>query len=171
MDRLVIAANSRRQRSVIAFCALSAALLLVFVEPQAGGAPVATPATRSAVPFKAFVDLPTFMEHVLTPAADRIWLATGTIIDASGEHDLTPKTNEQWDEVVTGAATLAEATNALLIPDRARGPSWVEFSRRLAVAAEEAYRAAEAHDIDGVRRVSERLDGICADCHRQYGVE
>ena len=69
--------------------------------------------------FEAFVDRPTFMEHVRTHAADQTWLATGPIIDASGGHDLTSNTKEQWADVVAGAAALAEATHSLLIPTRA----------------------------------------------------
>lgn len=122
-------------------------------------------------PFKAVVDLPTFMEHVLSPAADKIWLTSGTIGDATGEHDLTPTTTEQWEQVVTGAAMLAEATNALMIPERARDRAWIEYSVKLSEAAEQAYHAAEAHDVKAIQQVSERLDGICADCHRHYGVE
>jgi hypothetical protein len=38
-------------------------------------------------------------------------------------------------------------------------------------AADKAYQAAEAHDLNSVTEVSDRLDGICASCHRHYGLE
>jgi hypothetical protein len=41
----------------------------------------------------------------------------------------------------------------------------------LAQAASKAFRAAEARDLKAVSEVSDRLDGICAACHRHYGVE
>ena len=93
------------------------------------------------------------------------------VIDEKGEHDLSPKTEADWEEIVSGAATLAEATNALMIPERARDPQWIVCVQRLAEAANQAYVAAEAHDLKTVSEVSDRLDGVCADCHRHYGLE
>ena len=122
-------------------------------------------------PFKPSVDFPIFMEHVLTPAANKIWTASGWIINATGEHDLTPQTDAQWEEVVTGAATLAEATNALMIPQRRLDPAWNSFVQNLRAAAEQAYQAAEKHDAKAIADVGERLDDICSACHEYYGYE
>lgn len=122
-------------------------------------------------PFKAHVDMKTFMEHVLTPAAQIIWRVNGSVIDAKGEHDLSPKTDDDWETITSGAATLAEATNALMIPGRALDTEWNSYVRKLAEAADKAYQAAEAHDLKTVAEVSDRLDGICASCHRHYGLE
>lgn len=124
-----------------------------------------------AVPFKAHVDMKTFMEHVLTPAATVIWRVNGSIIDATGEHDLSPKTDADWERIVSGAATLAEATNALMIPERVRDKDWIKYVEALAAAAAKAYRGAENHDLKAVSEVSNQLDGICAACHRHYGLE
>ena len=130
-----------------------------------------TAARAPAAPFRAHVDMKTFMEHVLTPAARVIWRANGIIIDANGEHDLSPRTDDDWEQIVSGAATLAEATNALLIPERVRDAAWVRHARNLADAAKNAYQGAENHDLKAVSEVSDKLDGLCAACHRQYGLE
>ena len=122
-------------------------------------------------PYKPHVDMKTFMEHVLTPAATVIWSVNGVVIDAKGEHDLSPKTDDDWERIVTAAATLAEATNALMIPERALDGEWNRYAGKLADAADKAYRAAEDHDLKSVSEVSDRLDGICAACHRHYGLE
>lgn len=122
-------------------------------------------------PLKPYVDMKTFMEHVLTPAAAIIWRVNGLVIDEKGEHDLSPKSDADWEQIVSGAATLAEATNALMIPQRALDADWNIYAERLAGAAYKAYLAAEAHDLKSVSEVSDRLDGICAACHRHYGVE
>ena len=122
-------------------------------------------------PFQPHVDMKTFMEHVLTPAATVIWRVNGFVIDAKGEHDLSPKSDADWEQVVSGAATLAEATNALMIPQRALDPEWNGYVKKPADAADKAYRAAEAHDLKSVSEVSDQLDGICAVCHRHYGLE
>jgi hypothetical protein len=124
-----------------------------------------------APPFKAHVDMQTFMEHVLTPAAKIIWRVNGTIIDKDGEHDLSPRTDADWEELVSGAATLAEATNALMIPERARDGEWNFYAAKLAAAASKAYRAAEEHDLTSISEVSDSLDGVCSACHKHYGLE
>ncbi len=113
----------------------------------------------------------TFMEHVLTPAAKIVWSVNAITIDATGEHDLSPKSDADWEAIVSGAATLAEATNALMIPQRSRDAEWNSYAQKLAEAANEAYIAAEAHDLKTISEVSDRLDGICAACHRHYGLE
>jgi hypothetical protein len=134
---------------------------------------VASPSMSDDVahPFKAYVDMKTFMEHVLSPAAAIIWKVNGIIIDEKGEHDLSPKSDNDWEQIVSGAATLAESTNALMIPERARDPAWNGYVKKLADAADKAYHAAEAHDLKSVSEVSDQLDGICAACHRHYGLE
>jgi len=125
----------------------------------------------STSPFQIHVDMKTFMEHVLSPAAAIIWKVNGVIIDAKGEHDLSPKSNDDWEQVVSGAATLAEATNALMIPQRVPDAAWNPYVKKLADAADKAYRGAEAHDLKSVSEVSDQLDEICAACHRHYGLE
>ena len=122
-------------------------------------------------PFQPYVDMKTFMEHVLTPAAKVVWSVNAVVIDEKGEHDLAPKSDADWEQVVSGAATLAEATNALMMPQRALDPNWNGYVKRLAQAANKAYVAAEAHDLKTISQVSDQLDGICAACHRHYGIE
>jgi hypothetical protein len=122
-------------------------------------------------PFQVHVDMKTLMEHVVQPAATVVWSVNGVVIDDKGEHDLSPKTDEDWEKIVTAAATLAEATNALMIPQRALDAEWNRYAGKLAAAAAKAYRAAEDHDLKSVSEVSDRLDGICSACHRHYGFE
>jgi hypothetical protein len=122
-------------------------------------------------PFQPHVDMKTFMEHVLSPAAATIWKVNALVIDEKGEHDLSPKSDDDWEQVLSGAATLAEATNALMIPQRVRDQDWNRYVKKLADAATKACRAAEAHDLKSVSEVSDQLDGICAACHRHYGFE
>jgi hypothetical protein len=86
------------------------------------------------------------------------------VIDEKGEHDLSPKSDDDWEQVVSGTATLAEATNALMVPQRACDADWNPYIKKLANAAYKAYRAAEAHDLKSVSEVSDQLDGICAAC-------
>ena len=82
-----------------------------------------------------------------------------------------PNRRPTGKEIVSGAATLVEATNALMIPQRALDPQWSFYVKSLAAAANQAYLAAEARDLKSISEVSDRLDGICAACHRHYGLE
>jgi hypothetical protein len=149
------------------FCSIVTAVAIACVVASPSISDDAAPAS----PFQIHVDMKTFMEHVLSPAAAVIWKVNGVVIDEKGEHDLSPKSDGDWEQVVSGAATLAEATNALMIPQRVPDREWATYVRRLADAADKAYRAAEAHDLKSVSEVSDQLDGICAACHRHYGVE
>jgi hypothetical protein len=152
-----------RNIHILAVAALTAASMIV--------PPSRSQNVPAMPPFQAHVDMKTFMEHVLTPAASVVWRVNAVTIDAEGEHDLSPKTDDDWETVTSGAATLAEATNALMIPQRALDPAWDGYVKRLADAADKAYRAAEAHDLTSISEVSDRLDGVCAACHRHYGLE
>ena len=149
------------------FSGMMTAIIVTF----AAVSPSISDDTVAAPPFQAYVDMKTFMEHVLSPAAAIIWKVNGVVIDAKGEHDLSPQSDDDWEQIVSGAATLAEATNALMIPQRIRDPSWNPYVKKLAEAADKAYRAAEAHDLKSISEVSDQLDGICAACHRHYGLE
>lgn len=122
-------------------------------------------------PFQPYVDMKTFMEHVLTPAAKIVWSVNAVVIDTNGERDLSPKSDADWEEIVSGAATLAEAANALMIPQRALDLQWSAYAKKLGDAAGKAYAAAEAQDLKTISAISDRLDGICAACHRHYGIE
>jgi hypothetical protein len=145
--------------------------IVALVMACAAASPSMSDDTTAISPFQPHVDMKTFMEHVLSPAAAIIWKVNAVVIDDKGEHDLSPKSDDDWEQIVSGAATLAEATNALMIPQRVRDRDWNLYVKKLADAANKAYRAAETHDLKSVSEVSDQLDGICAACHRHYGLE
>jgi hypothetical protein len=150
---------------------ISPGLLLAVAIGSAAVSSAPSESAGPALPFQPHVDMKTFMEHVLTPAATIIWRVNGVVLDDKGEHDLAPKSEADWEQIVSGAATLAEATNALMIPQRVRDQEWIFYTRKLSEAADKAYRAAEEHDLKSISKVSDQLDGICAACHRHYGLE
>ena len=150
---------------------LAASIVIAVALAELAASPSLGEHAPAMPPFQPHVDMKTFMEHVLQPAARVIWCVNAIMIDREGEHDLAPKTDDDWEKIVSAAATLAEATNALMLPQRALDSEWNGYATKLAVAAEQAYRAAENHDLKSVSEVSDRLDGICAACHRHYGLE
>ena len=168
-----------RAGALLALAALGAGVVLADT-PTGPCRP--TPAHRSApagagrgelssAAFRAVVDMPTFMEHVLEPAAMIVWRTNGFVNDADGDHDLSPKGDADWEAVVSGAATLVEASNALLIPQRVRDAAWTGYVERLASMAERAYEAAERRDLAAISAVSDGLDEACSACHVRYGVQ
>jgi len=152
---------------VIRVVALGA--LLSFAIPAAGAE--TEPVSAWNPDRGSVVELATLMEHVISPAAYRIWDKTGVIIDKSGKHDLSPKTDEEWEKVADGAATLAEVKNMLMVPDRELDPQWDHFANELSKAGMTALKMAEAHDKDGLWDISGHIDEICTDCHDHYGIE
>jgi hypothetical protein len=130
--------------------------------------PVGTIAQES--PVEAIVDMPTLMAHVVQPAAFIVWGASGVVIDASGYHDLAPTTDERWEEVVNGAATLAESTNLLMLPGRVLDDKWAGYIQQLRAVSIAAWRAAEAKDAKGISAAGDTLVDLCTACHLSYGI-
>ena len=56
------------------------------------------------------MDLHDLMAHFLTPASEKIWNSSGSIITEEGELSLAPTNQEGWDEVIFGAQVLIEST-------------------------------------------------------------
>ena len=122
-------------------------------------------------PFQAVTDIHHTMELILDPAADLIWASAGTIITAEGEQELAPTTDEGWHKVEQAAAVLAETGNLLMMPGRAVGDDWVEYSIGLIEAGKLALQAARDQDSDALFDAGGRIYQVCLACHNQYWVE
>jgi len=80
-----------------------------------------------------------------------------------------PKTDAQWNVIRNNALTLAESGNLLLLPNRLRDQGdWVKETKVMIDLATEAYRAAQAKNIDGILAVNDKLVQSCVVCHAQY---
>src|SRR5258708_9350133 len=115
---LAVAGSDSPCRSTEMIRLLPTALIAIVIASVAASPSI----SDDAAPFQAHVDMKPFMEHVLSPAAAIILRGNGTVIDEKGEHDLSPKTDDDSEQHVSGAAPLAEATNALMIPEHPRDP-------------------------------------------------
>mgnify|MGYP003353336986 CR=1 FL=1 len=70
------------------------------------------------------------------------------------------------------AATVAEAANLLMLDGRARdNKEWMAAAGRLTAAAQEALKAAEAKQVDGVFATGGTIYEACAACHRKYAAD
>ena len=144
--------------------------VLPFLLAAAVSGCTAAPPQAQAPPFKAAADTLQLMDWVLDPAAGVIWDSVGTVIDASGEHNFRPETDDEWTAVRNAAAVVAESGNLLMMDPRARdrGDDWMQYSEGLVDAGILAIKAAESRDPDAVFDAGGRIYAVCASCHRMY---
>jgi hypothetical protein len=119
-----------------------------------------TPGLAQAPPsYKLISTMSQLMISVIYPTSDSVFYV---------ERD-EPKTDAQWNALANQALTLAESGNLLLMPGRARDDgAWVVDSKMMLDAGFGAYKAAKAHDLDGVKAVNDQLYQSCVACHQQY---
>jgi hypothetical protein len=122
-----------------------------------------------APPLTTAISLPQLMDWVIDPAADVIWDSVKSIMTASGTQEIAPKTDEQWEAVRNGAATLVEAGNLLMMEGRAKdGKEWMAATRRLSATAEKALKAAQAKRADALFDAGGDIYNACKGCHDRY---
>ncbi len=131
--------------------------------PGGSGAP-------AGVKFDTTLPMSEFMAHVVDPAAQAYWKGAGVELTEAGETDLSPKDEEGWEALVTAASTVAEAGNALQLPDRARPPEaeWNRLAQEMTARAFDARKAADARDKQAVFDTGGRLYETCVACHAKY---
>ena len=130
-----------------------------------------TQETADDLPVQVVGDLHDTMTWVLDPAADVIWGSSGWIVTAEGEHDLTPATEEGWNQVRHSAAVLAESGNLLLMPHlvpETDAEAWIEFSRGMTRVAQQALAAVDAKDSAALFETGGHLYNVCLACHQAY---
>ena len=147
------------KRLLIGFSATGLALALSACQQQEAPPPA---------PFTLSANVQQSMLWILEPAADVIWDSAGFVIDESGETDLSPTTEEAWNQVLYAAATLSESGNLLMLPGRSSGDDWNEYARGLVEAGKRARDAAEARDADALFDAGGQVYQVCRACHDQY---
>ncbi|MCY3622503.1 MAG: hypothetical protein OXH68_12440 [Gammaproteobacteria bacterium] len=123
------------------------------------------------LPVQVVGDMHDTMTWVLDPAADVIWGSAGWVLTAEGTEDLTPTTEEGWNEVRHSAAVLAESGNLLLLPHlvpQTNGEAWIEFSRGMTRVAQEVLAAVDAKDSAALFETGGHLYNVCLACHQVY---
>ena len=110
-----------------------------------------------------------FMGHVMQFAGTNVWKWQGTVTDATGEHDLSPKTEKDWEDAESASLTLAEITNLLMLPGRrVDDPRW---DKAVALVRDVALREADAAKNKNFPKYFEiggELDGACESCHVHF---
>lgn len=138
-------------------------------EPQATAqAPDQAAAAQPATPYKPVATNRELMESLIAHAAEEYWGSVRIVVDAEGEHEHFPETDEDWEEVWAAGLSLAEAGNLLMMPPRAVDAEWVRISGKLVDVGVEAAAAALARDPDKVLEAGERVYNVCVECHQRY---
>ncbi|MDA0791073.1 MAG: hypothetical protein O2780_16635 [Proteobacteria bacterium] len=120
-------------------------------------------------PYQSLGDIKHFMDHLLEPAADKLWDSAGSIITAEGEQDLAPQTDEEWLAVRHSANVVAEAGNLLMMPGYSRDEAdWIEISSGLTTVGQRVIAAAEAKDAVALFDTGAELYNVCVSCHQLY---
>jgi hypothetical protein len=147
-----------------------------------------------AADYSPEISIAEIMESMVMPAAQQLWDAVGVDVTAQGEIEKKPETDEQWAQLRAAAVTLAEATNALLVPGRhaapaaapaedsdaelapaqieallaAQRPAWAAHAQVLRVTAMQALAAVDARDIERITEAGGAIDEACEGCHLQF---
>jgi cytochrome c556 len=80
-----------------------------------------------------------------------------------------PKTDQEWNTLRAAALTLAESANLLMMPGRARDQGdWMQDAKLLLDTGNDAWKAAQAKDVDAIVALNDRLYTACVTCHQQY---
>jgi hypothetical protein len=145
-------------------------------------------------PFMPDISVAEIMDAMVMPAAGALWDAVGVDVTAQGEIEKKPQNDEEWAQLRAAAVTLAEATNALIVPGRHAAPpgtvsanpdseldpakiealfakerpAWVAHAQLLHVTAMQALSAVDARDIDKISEVGGAIDEACESCHLQF---
>lgn len=120
-------------------------------------------------PFKPVTTVRELMESVIAHSAEVYWGSVQVTVDAAGEHEKKPQTDEEWEQVWAAALMLAESGNLLMLAPRAvDNGAWMQFARSLIEAGAEAAAAAQAHDVERVFAAGEQVYNACAGCHARY---
>jgi hypothetical protein len=191
------------------FCMTAALLVLMLVWGCSSSAPAPAPkaAPQPDVPpalpsvslwgdMKPVVSVKELMKYMIDPIADNIFDSVATVVTRKGIEEHTPKTDDDWDKIETGAVTLAEGVYLLKVPreftpagdhNNSEGPDAVELSPE-AIKAKvlkdpvewnariETLRNAGLAVMEIVKKrdkaalwdASENLDTACENCHRAY---
>jgi hypothetical protein len=122
-----------------------------------------------AAPVTPVATVKQIMGAIVMPAAYTVFDSVATIVSAAGVEEKQPRTDEEWAVVGAGAAALIEASNLLVMGDRAVDrEDWVKMSKAMADAGMMALKAADAKNPEGILAAGETINKTCDDCHQKY---
>jgi hypothetical protein len=126
---------------------------------KAGWLFLASVAIAQAPTFQPIGNMSELMINIIYPTSDAIFY-----VDRN-----PPAKDVDWNNLSNQALMLAESGNLLMMPGRARAKgNWMNDCKMMIDAGAAAYKAAKAHDLEGVRAVNDALYASCVTCHAEY---
>ena len=134
------------------------------------------------------------MQSMVAPNADTLWNAVSTSVTDKGIETKAPSNDEEWAAMRHAAVTVSEAMNVVLMPgrktarpgDQAKDPKveltpeqidaliardhadFGKFARELQKAMDEAIKAIDAKNAEGLSNAGANIDAACENCHKKY---
>jgi len=122
---------------------------------------------QTAGPAESVKDL---MAGRVQPTAEVYWGAVQFISDESGNHDVVPKSEADWERARKAAEDLA-AFGELLQTDpyaEGRNADRTQFSQSLVKISERAEQAAVDNNPDAIFEVGGTIYNVCSACQQAY---
>ena len=113
------------------------------------------------------------MAKRVQPTAQVYWDAVQFISDETGNHDIVPQTDADWERTRKAAEELAAFGDLLQTPayTEGRNEDWTQFSQSLVEIAKRAEKAAVDKNPDAVFKVGGTVYNVCSACHQAYPAE
>lgn len=124
---------------------------------------------KAAAPAESVQQL---MAKKVQPTAQIYWDAVRYVSDETGEHDIVPQTDADWEKVRKAAVDLQDY-GKLLQTDaytEGRNPDWTKFSQAMVEVSQQAEQAAKDKNVDKVFEISGTIYNVCSACHQVYPV-
>jgi hypothetical protein len=111
-----------------------------------------------------------FMAKKVQPTAQVYWDAVRFISDETGEHEIMPRTDEEWNKVRQAAIDLqAHGERLKQSPyTDGRGADWSQFAQGMIDVSKLAEQAAVEQNVDKVFEVGGTVYSVCSACHQVY---
>jgi len=137
----------------VAFVLLAGAAVLA----QAPAAPKQPAPARP--PTRNVGSMSDLMVKIIYPASDALFYIESR----------TPKTDAEWTVLEGQALMVAESSNLLMLPGRARDQKqWMADARLMLDAGAAAVKAAKAKNVEAIAALSDQLMESCTSCHKNY---
>ena len=111
-----------------------------------------------------------FMAEKVQPTAQTYWDAVRFVSDETGDHEIQPRTDAEWEKTRKAAEDLV-AYGELLKTDaytEGRGEDWNQFAQGLIDISRQAEQAAKDQSVDKVFEVGGTIYSVCSACHQIY---
>jgi len=111
-----------------------------------------------------------FMKEKVDPTSKIYFDAVQYISDETGNHDIVPQTDADWEKVRQAATDLQEQAGLLQSAayTEGRNEDWTRMAKDLATVSQQAEQAAKDKDPDKVFEVSGTIYAVCDACHMAY---